>query len=103
MTDAVYEWRSAAYRHARERDQARETLAAVREYLETSDDTGVRTREHCLGMLDQAGVPSPVEAQLAESFGVAAAAFQPGAEPDLGPALATIRDTLDTWKASHDR
>jgi hypothetical protein len=51
-------WRSAAYQHARERDQARETLAKVREYLETSDDDGVRTRQHILGMLDRAGVPS---------------------------------------------
>lgn len=58
MTDDVSLWRSAAYQHARERDQARTRLATIREYVETSDDDGVRTRQHLLGLLDRAGVPS---------------------------------------------
>lgn len=46
---------------------AHTALAAIRDYLETSDDTGIRTREHLLGILDQAGVPSVVTEELVEA------------------------------------
>lgn len=58
------------------------TLAAIREYLETSDDDGIHTREHLLGMLDRAGVPSTFEESEAE-FDAAMAAGEPVELVDL--------------------
>lgn len=54
--------------HYQRVEHAEATLAAVREYLELSDDDGVRTREHLLGVLDRAGVPSVVAAELGEDL-----------------------------------
>ena len=52
MTDPVHEWRQAAYKATRERDEARAVLAGIREYVETSDDDGIKARETVLRLLD---------------------------------------------------
>lgn len=75
--------------HYQRVEQAEATLAAVREYLECSDDDGIRTRGHLLGLLDRSGEPSQVGADIAaanapffaQSLSVTVSDLQPGAEP----------------------
>jgi len=44
----------------RQRDEAETALRAVREYAETSDDDGIRTRETVLQMLGETAQETPV-------------------------------------------